>query len=406
MVMPLESRLFSGQKRFEDCLISDPAHIVPGDKGDHVTAIQIALQFLDQVRISEGELAAGSYGPSTVAAVLAYKKRRGIINRSYQSTADNIVGKMTIASLDAEMVAVELRLDVMLRPSGMFPHPVDPAQSDAAIRAAARPPGVGPPLAVRGGPEPVGAGSRFGPPLSTFPPDLLAVIERTNPLKKPGDGILLPFVSNELTGPRTPEQLTADFKGQPTAVRTLLDIYERCKKFDLWRHVNTLLGVFGGTGARGLKAKLFNEDIAVKHLEKLSETLLPVVPIAIAAPGLAPLATISLMCKDVFNVHGERDSWREVVMLPLASGLHYCVPQPHVRNTAAIDAFADIHIDDFQQSQVTAAGHCVPYIGVGTIAHVVSVAPFLVLKTQEKVDGIMKKIPKPRVPKLPNLPKF
>ena len=37
------------------------------------------------------------------AAVLAYKKKRNIINWSYQQQADNIVGKMTIAALDAEI---------------------------------------------------------------------------------------------------------------------------------------------------------------------------------------------------------------------------------------------------------------------------------------------------------------
>jgi hypothetical protein len=38
---------------------------------------------------------------------LSYKKKRNIINRSYQTQADNIVGKMTIASLDNEMMARE-----------------------------------------------------------------------------------------------------------------------------------------------------------------------------------------------------------------------------------------------------------------------------------------------------------
>ena len=58
-------------------------------------------------------LASSSYGPSTKAAVLAYKTRRQIINRSYQSTPDAIVGKMTIASLDAEVAARELRNQAM-----------------------------------------------------------------------------------------------------------------------------------------------------------------------------------------------------------------------------------------------------------------------------------------------------
>jgi hypothetical protein len=51
----------------------------------------------------------GSYGPATAAAVLAYKQKRKIINFSYQTTADNIVGKMTMAALDKEMLAAELK---------------------------------------------------------------------------------------------------------------------------------------------------------------------------------------------------------------------------------------------------------------------------------------------------------
>jgi hypothetical protein len=47
------------------------------------------------------------YGPKTAAAVLAYKEKRGIINRDYQSKADNIVGIMTMASLDKEMLEQE-----------------------------------------------------------------------------------------------------------------------------------------------------------------------------------------------------------------------------------------------------------------------------------------------------------
>jgi lysozyme family protein len=49
----------------------------------------------------------GIYGAATAAAVLAYKKKRNIINHSYQAQADNIVGKMTVAALDKEMVERE-----------------------------------------------------------------------------------------------------------------------------------------------------------------------------------------------------------------------------------------------------------------------------------------------------------
>lgn len=100
----LKSYLFSGNSRLERCLISDPAHVVPGEVGPHVRDIQIALIYLDGCTIDDAELAAMRYGPSTAAAVLAYKKSRQIINRAYQTSADNIVGKMTMASLDQEML--------------------------------------------------------------------------------------------------------------------------------------------------------------------------------------------------------------------------------------------------------------------------------------------------------------
>ncbi len=50
--------------------------------------------------------------PNTTAgrrrsAVLAYKKARNIINAAYQVQADDIVGKMTIKSLDDEMLALQ-----------------------------------------------------------------------------------------------------------------------------------------------------------------------------------------------------------------------------------------------------------------------------------------------------------
>ena len=47
--------------------------------------------------------------------MLAYKQKRNIINRSYQTKADNIVGKMTMAALDKEMLEAELT-PVLLQP--------------------------------------------------------------------------------------------------------------------------------------------------------------------------------------------------------------------------------------------------------------------------------------------------
>ena len=101
--MPLRSELFRRDPAFERCLVRDDAHIVPGAVGPHVNKLHTALLALDGVQVDPRELAAGRYGPTTTAGILAYKRRRGIVNRAYQSKADDIVGKMTIASLDAEM---------------------------------------------------------------------------------------------------------------------------------------------------------------------------------------------------------------------------------------------------------------------------------------------------------------
>jgi hypothetical protein len=105
--MPLTSRLFSGDPRLEACLTQDSAHLTLGTTGDFVGKVQAALEYIDGVRINERELATQTYGPSTADAVLAYKTSRQIINRSYQQTADNIVGKMTIERLDREMTTLE-----------------------------------------------------------------------------------------------------------------------------------------------------------------------------------------------------------------------------------------------------------------------------------------------------------
>src|SRR5262245_30129694 len=105
--MALQSQLFKGDPALEACLIHDASHVVHGARGDHVCKIQSALALLDGAQIAPEEVAAKSYGRSTADAVLAYKRRRQIINRSYQTQADNIVGKMTIAALDREMLLRE-----------------------------------------------------------------------------------------------------------------------------------------------------------------------------------------------------------------------------------------------------------------------------------------------------------
>jgi peptidoglycan hydrolase-like protein with peptidoglycan-binding domain len=94
--MPLQSQLLGNDPDLEAASLHDKSHITPGSSGEHVRKIQAALNMLDQAGLAED----GIYGPRTAAAVKAFKKRHDIINRSYQSTVDDIVGKMTIAELD------------------------------------------------------------------------------------------------------------------------------------------------------------------------------------------------------------------------------------------------------------------------------------------------------------------
>jgi peptidoglycan hydrolase-like protein with peptidoglycan-binding domain len=107
--MALKSILFRDDIKLEACLTRDSAHVTRGASGDHVAKIQTAVSRLDGYNIAFEEVRARSYGPSTAAAVLAYKKKRKIINRSYQTQADDIVGKMTIARLDDELATIERR---------------------------------------------------------------------------------------------------------------------------------------------------------------------------------------------------------------------------------------------------------------------------------------------------------
>src|SRR5262249_47482606 len=101
--MGLQSRLFRGDRRLEACLVHDASHVTPGSCVGHVPKIQASLFITDGAAIDLNEVSAGRYGASTAQAVLAFKRARKIINYSYQTQADDIVGKMTIAALDDEV---------------------------------------------------------------------------------------------------------------------------------------------------------------------------------------------------------------------------------------------------------------------------------------------------------------
>ena len=103
----LSSKLLSSTARLRDCEVNDAAHVKLGDQGDFVGLIQRALMLIDDVSIAASEIGASLYGESTAAAVLKYKTSRNIINRSYQTQADDIVGKLTIKSIDDELLELE-----------------------------------------------------------------------------------------------------------------------------------------------------------------------------------------------------------------------------------------------------------------------------------------------------------
>lgn len=102
--MTLRSRTFSGEPALEAALVRDNAHIVRGARGEHVARIQAVVMFLDGSTIDPAEIKAKLYGPSTARAVQDYKRARNIVNHSYQNSADDIVGKMTIKALDDELM--------------------------------------------------------------------------------------------------------------------------------------------------------------------------------------------------------------------------------------------------------------------------------------------------------------
>lgn len=107
--MPLLSKMFRNDARLQSCLTNDASHLVLGTVGQHVGLIQTALFVVEGLRVAQEEERSQRYGTSTAAAVLDFKTKRGIINTTYQSQPDNIVGKMTISALDRELLQRESR---------------------------------------------------------------------------------------------------------------------------------------------------------------------------------------------------------------------------------------------------------------------------------------------------------
>ena len=121
--MPLQSKLFKGDPRLEECLVEDGAHVTRGTQGPYVWKIQRALLLLDGHMIHYSEQEQQFFGSATSKAVYEYRKRRNI-RRGDQPVTD-IVGKMTIFALDSEMVQYESAIPGTTPPAPTTPgtHP-------------------------------------------------------------------------------------------------------------------------------------------------------------------------------------------------------------------------------------------------------------------------------------------
>jgi hypothetical protein len=368
--MPLRSTLFAGNEKLQACLVSHAAHVVPGAKGDHVALIQSALVRLRALDEPDAKAEARFYGPKTTAAVLAYKRRFGIINRSYQSQADNIVGKMTIAHLDDAIVVLDGEPGMPRTPAPPGPHPKSPPPS-AAPPALSSSQQFAPtvlqakPTVPAGGPAAGAPGTDpFVPPLSALPPDMQDTIRRTNIAKKPDVLLLFPFIAKH-EGTLSGVDLSARFAANPKPTKIMTDLHRRMAPFAIWKNIDIIINVFEGIGSRGIFCEPFDHNKFLAQMKALARG-----PLVKVGPLSTPLMD-SLFCQDSFNVHGPRDSFREIVKQ--GEGLHICITQPAKRATEP----CDLHIDNVQQGQVCSDGFCIPLVNGQTIEHLRTVAPWL-----------------------------
>jgi hypothetical protein len=369
--MPLRSQLFSSSKELQACLSTDAAHVVPGARGAHVALIQSALVRFRFLSIDDARSEARFYGPHTTAAVLAYKQELKIINRKYQSRADNIVGRMTIASLDHGILVLDdlIRGPRLAPPPG--PHPKSPKPT-AASAAPRRQPidtkalaGKAAPLTTVTGP------GAFGPPLSKLPDDIQAVIRRSNDAKVPGVDLLVPFLEKN-DGPLSAAELTKRFAGgHSVRIPVLTGLHARMAPFNIWPNIKIIREVYIGKNASslGIFCEPFDHEAFLQQMIRLT-TGTERMPPPIGGPIAIPI-TDSKFCKDLLNVHGERDSFREIVKQ--GPGLHLCIAKPAVRSTLS----CDLHIDAIQQGSVCSKGFCIPLVNGQTIEHLRTVGPWL-----------------------------
>lgn len=99
------------QKRLEACLKRDDSNARRYPSGEHIRVIQEALRKVRAILPSVPEIPAkenGTFGVATRNATKAYKTARTVVRPG--QPLDDIVGRMTIASLDTDMRNMERKL--------------------------------------------------------------------------------------------------------------------------------------------------------------------------------------------------------------------------------------------------------------------------------------------------------
>jgi hypothetical protein len=370
----LRSDHFRGNDRLQSCLVQDSSHVTPGDQGEHVSLIQFALMRLLVADLPDDEIGRKIYGRATAAAVLKFKKALDIVNRSYQRSADNIVGKMTIKSLDDHMFVLEGHPGLPPQPSSPLPHPQPPPlPAGARVRV-----GVTPARSELASPGTlVGDGSPDDPfegSLATLPEDIQKVVRASNKAKVPADLMLFPFIANHET-PLSAKELSKRFDVEVNARERLLAIYTRMLPFGIFAHIKFMRNNYPGTGSKGF----FCEPVDHNAFRQLM--------LSLCRPKVERGTVLrdSVFCQDAVNFHGERDTFRE--MVKSGPGLHICVTkQGHIN-----DLPCDCHIDEIQQGSVCFNGFCVPTVNKQTVEHVRTVGPWLRQEAEKKVVDWSKK---------------
>jgi hypothetical protein len=181
----------------------------------------------------------------------------------------------------------------------------------------------------------------FGPPLSQLPEDIQTVIRRSNDAKVPGVDLLTPFLATN-DGRLSAAELTKRFAGgHSVRIPVLTELYARMRPFNIWPNIKIIHEVYIGENrsSLGIFCEPFDHDAFLRQMFRLTEGI-PIPPTPFG--GITLPLDDSKFCKDLINVHGQRDSFREIVKQ--GPGLHICIAKPAVRSTLGCRNTATLNI--------------------------------------------------------------